>query len=105
MEFLRLSDSAASKLLSEGFSIAERFEKKDNSLAKIEQDGKPLFDTKEEAERVAKDLGCSGSHEHIIDGVTWYMPCSEHSDLTDELLEGFNRDDKEMVDGIVELLL
>jgi hypothetical protein len=90
MEFLRLSDSAASKLLSEGFSIAERFEKKDNSLAKIEQDGKPLFDTKEEAERVAKELGCSGSHEHIIDGVTWYMPCSEHSDLTDELLEGFN---------------
>ena len=90
MEFLRLSDSAASKLLSEGFSIAERFEKKDNSLAKIEQDGKPLFDTKEEAERVAEELGCSGSHEHIIDGVTWYMPCSEHSDLTDELLEGFN---------------
>ena len=90
MEFLRLSDSAASKLLSEGFSIAERFEKKDNSLAKIEQDGKPLFDTKEEAERVAKELGCSGSHEHIIDGVTCYMPCSEHSDLTDELLEGFN---------------
>jgi len=90
MEFLRLSDSAASKLLSEGFSIAERFEKKDNSLAKIEQDGKPLFNTKEEAERVAKELGCSGSHEHIIDGVTWYMPCSEHSDLTDELLEGFN---------------
>ena len=65
-------------------------QKMSNDLAKIEQDGKPLFDTKEEAERVAKELGCSGSHEHIIDGVTWYMPCSEHSDLTDELLEGFN---------------
>jgi hypothetical protein len=65
-------------------------QKMSNDLAKIEQDGKPLFDTKEEAERIAKELGCSGSHEHIIDGVTWYMPCSDHSDLTDELLEGFN---------------
>ena len=51
--------------------------------------GKPLFDTVEEAERVAKQLGCEGHHVHSVDGVDWYMPCKEHSDLTDELLENY----------------
>ena len=55
----------------------------------IVQDGKPLFDTKEEAEKVAKELGCEGCHEHIIDGVVWYMPCKEHSELTDDLLQNY----------------
>ena len=52
-------------------------------------EGKPLFDTKEEAERVAKLLGCEGHHEHEVEGKIWYMPCKEHSDLTDELLENY----------------
>ena len=52
-------------------------------------DGKPLFDTIEEAERVAKILGCEGHHEHEVDGKIWYMPCKEHSDLTDDLLENY----------------
>lgn len=60
-----------------------------SEFASILQDGKPLFDTKEEAERVAKELGCEGSHEHEIDGKVWYMPCNEHSDLTDDLLEKY----------------
>ena len=55
----------------------------------IERDGKPLFDSIEEAERVAKELGCEGSHEHEIDGEIWYMPCKEHADLTDDLLENY----------------
>ena len=52
-------------------------------------EGKPLFDTIEEAERVAKLLGCEGHHEHEVDGKIWYMPCKEHSDLTDNLLENY----------------
>lgn len=55
----------------------------------IIDDGKPLFDTIEEAEKVALELGCEGHHEHEIDGKIWYMPCKEHSDLTDDLLEQY----------------
>jgi len=39
----------------------------------------PLFPTKEEAEKLAPLLyGCTGSHEHIMDGKTYYMPCEKH---------------------------
>jgi len=39
----------------------------------------PLFPTKEEAERLAPLLyGCEGSHEHVMDNKTYYMPCLEH---------------------------
>lgn len=59
------------------------------SYESIVDDGKPLFDTIEEAERVALELGCEGYHEHEVDGKIWYMPCKEHSDLTDDLLENY----------------
>ncbi len=65
-------------------------EKMSKDLAKIVKDGKPLFDTIEEAERVAKEIGCEGYHEHDIDGKTWYMPCSSHTEINDKNLEGFN---------------
>ena len=55
----------------------------------IRVEGKPLFDTIEEAEAVAKALGCEGHHEHEEDGKIWYMPCKEHADLTDDLLENY----------------
>ena len=64
-------------------------EKMSQDLAKIIRDDKPLFDTKEEAEEIAKKIGCEGSHEHDIDGKTWYMPCSKHSDISDKNLEEF----------------
>ena len=57
----------------------------------IVDDGKPLFDTIEEAEKVALELGCEGHHEHEIEGKVWYMPCKEHSDLTDDILEDYQR--------------
>jgi len=38
----------------------------------------PLFDTIEEAEAEAKRIGCSGHHEHTMDGKTYYMPCEDH---------------------------
>ena len=58
----------------------------------IEVEGKPLFDTIEEAEAVAKQLGCEGYHEHEVDGKMWYMPCKEHADLTDDILEDYEFD-------------
>ena len=58
-------------------------------MAKIIKDNKPLFDSIEEAEKVAKQIGCEGYHEHDIDGKTWYMPCSKHSDISDKNLEEF----------------
>ena len=38
----------------------------------------PLYDTKEEAEAEAEKLGGSGSHEHTMDGVTYFMPFDTH---------------------------
>ena len=65
-------------------------EKMSQDLAKIVQDNKPLFDTIEEAENIATQIGCEGYHEHNIDGQTWYMPCSTHSEINDKNLEEFN---------------
>ena len=49
-------------------------------------DGRTAYETKEEAEAVAKEMGCEGHHEHELDGKTYYMPCETH-DLTEELKE------------------
>ena len=51
-------------------------------------DGEPLFRKKEEADIYAEMFkGCSGSHIHKIDGVKFYMPCSDHSTATKEELD------------------
>ena len=42
-------------------------------------DDRLAYSTQEVAEKVAKDLGCQGSHEHEIEDKVWYMPCEEHS--------------------------
>ena len=55
------------------------------SLAK-EIDGRTAYESVEEAEAVAKEMGCTGYHEHELDGKTYYMPCETH-DLTNELKE------------------
>lgn len=39
-----------------------------------------LFLTAEEAENRAKQLGCSGSHTHEMNGASYYMPCATHED-------------------------
>lgn len=41
-------------------------------------DGKQAYKTKEEAEKVAKEMGCNGYHEHKVDDVVYYMPCKSH---------------------------
>ena len=46
-------------------------------------DGYPIFETKEEAEEKAKEMGCEGSHKHEdSNGKVWYMPCKDHSTVT-----------------------
>jgi hypothetical protein len=44
-------------------------------------DGKPVFDTIEEAEEHAKEIGCSGYHEHELEGKTVYMACESHDQM------------------------
>lgn len=45
-------------------------------------DGQPVYKTKEEAESVAKDLGCEGSHTHEDEnGNLVYMPCEVHPNI------------------------
>ena len=57
-------------------------------------DGKPVFSTIEEAEAHAKTLGCSGHHEHELDGRTGYMACEGHTEATElsKFIEEFGED-------------
>tara|TARA_R110000824_G_scaffold67353_2_gene174353 strand:- start:760 stop:2790 length:2031 start_codon:yes stop_codon:yes gene_type:complete len=47
-------------------------------------DGKQAYNTKEEAEKKAEEIGCGGSHEHEVEGVVYYMPCVSHEELNIE---------------------
>jgi HK97 family phage portal protein len=55
-----------------------------------------MFTTAEAALRRAKEIGCEGYHEHTIEDMTYYMPCSSH--------ESFERTKKAYIDGMVEEL-
>jgi len=48
------------------------------SLA-VEIDGRKAYETIQEAEAKAKEMGCSGHHEHEKEGKTYYMPCESHN--------------------------
>jgi len=37
------------------------------------------YSSKEMAEKIAKDIGCEGTHEHDFEGQIWYMPCEKHA--------------------------
>ena len=60
-----------------------------NTKMAIMYEGKPLFNTVKEAEEAAELIGCSGSHPHEVEGKTYYMPCEKHSDIVDDMLEGY----------------
>jgi len=72
-------------------------------------DGKPVFDTIEEALASAKTLGCEGYHEHDYEGKTVYMACEGHQEATElsKFIEEFGEDmpeeweliEEEIVDG------
>lgn len=62
-------------------------------------DGKQAYKTKEEAERVAEEMGCGGSHEHEIEGVVYYMPCVSHEELKAPCWDGYEQIGTKMKDG------
>ena len=57
-------------------------------------DGKPVFDTIEEALANAKTLGCEGYHEHEYEGKTVYMACEGHKEATElsKFIDEFGED-------------
>jgi hypothetical protein len=59
------------------------------NLKKI--DGKEAYETKEEAIKVAEESGCSGYHEHEVEGVTYYMPCENHEELKAPCWDGYEQ--------------
>ncbi len=67
------------------------------NLKKI--DGKDVYKTKEEAEKVADEMGCGGSHEHEIEGVTYYMPCVSHEELKSPCWDGYEQIGTKTKDG------
>tara|TARA_R110002110_G_scaffold140035_2_gene326969 strand:- start:902 stop:2884 length:1983 start_codon:yes stop_codon:yes gene_type:complete len=80
------------------------------SLSKVGViDGKPVFDTIEEAEAHATTLGCEGYHEHEYEGKVSYMACKDHSEATslsswiaefgEDMSEDWEVVDKEVVHG------
>lgn len=69
-------------------------------LAKVgDIDGMPVYDTKEEAEEKAKELGCSGSHTHTYEGRTVFMPCADH-----EQTVNLSKDKKQKFEDLVKIL-
>jgi len=72
-------------------------------------DGKPVFDTIDEALESAKSLGCKGYHEHDLEGKKVYMACEGHTEATelDKFIQEFGEDipeeweliEEEVVDG------
>jgi len=82
----------------------------DVKLAKVGMiDGEPVFSTIEEAEVYAKTKGCTGYHEHKLEGKTVYMACDGHAEATElskfiqefgeDIPEGWEMIDDEIVDG------
>jgi len=72
-------------------------------------DGKPVFDTIDEALASAKTLGCEGYHTHDYEGKEVYMACEGHTEATElsKFIEEFGEDmpeewelvEEEVVDG------
>jgi len=62
-------------------------------------DGKQVYETIEEAENKANEMGCMGYHEHEEDGKTWYMPCQTHTDLKAPCWDGYEQIGTKIKDG------
>jgi hypothetical protein len=73
-----------------GLSIEGYFVDKVQQMSKLAKvgdiDGMPVFDSIAEAEAAAKEMGCSGYHEHQLNGEVVYMPCTDH-EIIKELAE------------------
>ena len=56
------------------------------------------YSTKERAERIAKSLGCSGSHTHNENGKKIYMPCKDMKTFKEKTKKGKEEEVTELVD-------
>ena len=63
-------------------------------------DGQDVFPNKEEAIEKAKEMGCEGYHEHEENGMVWYMPCKDHSEVQNL---SKNPIDNEIADELINL--
>jgi hypothetical protein len=72
-------------------------EKRRFSLKQI--DGKQAYETKEEAIKVAEEMGCGGYHQHEVEGVTYYMPCETHQELKAPCWDGYEQYGTKIKDG------
>ena len=52
-----------------------------------EIEGIPVFVNENQANQMASNIGCAGSHKHEVGGTTYYMPCQSHTIATDKLLK------------------
>jgi|TARA_R110000824_G_scaffold27691_2_gene93820 hypothetical protein len=52
-----------------------------------EIEGIPVFVNENQANKMADNIGCAGSHKHEVGGTTYYMPCQSHTIATDKLLK------------------
>ncbi len=52
-----------------------------------EIEGIPVFVNENQANKMATNIGCAGSHKHEVGGTTYYMPCQTHEIATDKLLK------------------
>jgi len=59
-----------------------------------------LYDTRKDAEKQSKELGCKGSHIHRKDGKKKYMPCSTHKHY--EKVVSSETDNKEEIDELID---
>ena len=78
---------------------AERLVKLEAQKANVLRTEDDLYASADEAEKVAKLIGCEGHHTHEVNGRTMFMPCSDMKDytaLTGERHE--SDDDLELVD-------
>ena len=97
IQFLQLPEEIAASFfdndtinLSKVRSYLESKRKKESAINLKMIDGKKAYDTKEEAEKAAEEMGCGGSHEHEVEGVIYFMPCESHEKVS---LESFGEDE------------
>ena len=86
-------------------SIQDKDEIEEETGVKMEKlnlkmiDGKQAYETKEEAEAKAEEMGCGGSHEHEVEGVVYYMPCVSHEELKAPCWDGYEQYGTKQKDG------
>ena len=97
IQFLQLPENIANSFfdndtinLSKVKNYLESKRKKTSVINLKKIDGLDAYKTIEEAGAKAKEQGCEGYHEHEQDGVTYFMPCKSHEEVS---LESFGEDE------------